>query len=108
MTGIFDRIKPDVPEGVKRIPIWGLLNEFWLMLEGYKTSTEVIAYFGLTGDELTDFSAILTKVTTDMAGMSDSEKKAYRSGAWHDNWQTLVAMERGRITETQARTRLGI
>lgn len=108
MAGLFNRVGTNVPEGVRRIPIWALLNEFWLMLEGYKSSAEVIAHLGLTGSEVTDFLAILTKVTSDMSGMDDTQKASYRLAAFNSNWQTLVALERGRITEAQARTRLGI
>ena len=108
MAGIFDRIKPDLDDGVERIPIQPFLNSFWCVLEGILTPAQVIAHFNLIGDELTDYNTILAKTQADLAALDDAGKEAYRQKAFHQNLQLLFGLEYGFVTEAQARARLGI
>lgn len=108
MAGIFDRIRGG-SEGIAKLPIWPLYASFWQVSEGYLDPAGLLARFDITDQvEVADIDALLAVVTASTSGKSGEQLKQTRIGMFHEFWNVLVCVERGYLTEAQARTRLGI
>lgn len=108
MAGIFDRLRGG-SEGIAKVPIWPLYSSFWQISEGYLDRNGLLARFDITAtSEVADIDALLGVVAASTAGQSGDQLKQTRIGLFHELWNVLVCIERGYLTEAQARTRLGI
>lgn len=101
MTGLFDRLVSGAEE---RIANSDLLCLFWMMLEGDLGVDRdfIVSDLGLTGAEVTDLDAVIASVNAELVG------GATREALFHKYSQVTTCLERGKMTEAQARTKLGI
>lgn len=108
MAGIFDRLAAGGEDSPK-LPIWPLYASFWQISEGYLDRAGLLSRFAIAdAAEVADIDALLTMVATQTAGLSGDALASRRIGLFHELWNVLVCVERGYLTEAQARTRLGI
>jgi hypothetical protein len=106
MSGIFDRIKRDLPENTKRLAISKLYASFWQLIEGDITVADIISRFELTGDEITDISAVASTVGATIAAADDQQLERIR--IHHKYTHTLMCVEFGYLDEVSARAKLGL
>lgn len=100
---LFSRLQNGDPDaGHAKIAVWGLLNDMSLLLDGDCVFADIVSRHSLSAAESTELSSVLTAVQTQIAG------GATRQDVFHTAWHTLVAVERGVITEARAYQRLGV
>lgn len=100
---LFSRLQNGDPDaGHAKIAVWGLLNDMSLLLDGDCVFADIVSRHVLSSDEQAELLSVLTAVQTQITDGTT------RQDVFHTAWHTLVAVERGVISESRAYERLGV
>lgn len=95
---LYERIRGG-DESIKKIEVWPLLNDLSLMLDGYTTMNDIVERHSLSAEEASELNTIFT---------ASQSRGRGRLNDFHETWHTLIGIERGVLTESQALERFGV